>query len=186
MEKVAVGKITAGVTPVIIAGAIVNGKPNFLTLGNYGGLANRPVPLVYISSIKTHYTNVGIKENGYFSINWPSRDLVEKVNYVGSVSGKDIDKSKVFSVFYGSVDKAPLIEECPVNTACKLIQTLDLPRYEVFIGEIMETFVNKDCSEGDKPVHKNINPLVTPLLTRDGAYWELGNEVGQRPQRVAK
>ncbi|MFC2010884.1 flavin reductase family protein [Chloroflexota bacterium] len=174
MEKVMVGKMTVGVTPAVIVGAIVNGKPNFLTLGNYGGISPRPVPLVYISVNKAHYTNAGIKENGYFSVNWPSKNLVQKTDYVGLVSGKDVDKSKVFRVFFGSTDKAPMIEECPVNIVCKLLQTFDLPTQEVFIGEVMETFVNKDCCKDDKPVLENVNPL----LLGGGAYWELGNKAG--------
>jgi flavin reductase (DIM6/NTAB) family NADH-FMN oxidoreductase RutF len=174
MEKVMVGRMTVGATPAVIAGAIVKGNPNFLTLGNYGGISPRPVPIIYISLNKAHYTNAGIKENGYFSINWPSRDLVQKTDYIGLVSGKDVDKSGVFNVFYGSVDQAPMIEECPVNIVCKLLQTVDLPTQEVFIGEVMETFVNKDCCEGERPVLENVNPL----LLGGGSYWELGSKVG--------
>ncbi len=48
---------------------------------------------------KIHYTNKGIRENQVFSINIPSADLVEKVDYCGLVSGKNIDKSQVLSVF---------------------------------------------------------------------------------------
>ena len=174
MQKVMVGKMTVGATPAVIAGAMVNGKPNFLTLGNYGGISPRPVPLVYISVNKAHYTNAGIKENGYFSVNWPSKDLVKETDYAGLVSGKNVDKSKVFTVFYGSIDKAPLIEECPVNIVCKLFQTVDLPTQEIFIGEVVETFVNKDCCEDGKPVLKSVNPL----LLGGGSYWELGNKAG--------
>ncbi len=174
MEKVNVGKMTVGATPAIIAGMIVDGKPNFLTLGNYGGICPRPVPLIYISVNKRHYSNAGIKQHGYFSVNWPSKDQVVKTDYVGLVSGRDVDKSKVFNVFYGSVDKAPLIEECPVNIVCKLIQTVDLPTQEIFIGEVVETFVNKDCCEDNKPVLSKVNPL----LLGGGVYWDLGKKVG--------
>ena len=174
MEKVMVGKMTVGATPAIIAGAMVNGKPNFLTMGNYGGISPRPVPIVYISANKVHYTNAGIKENGYFTINWPTRELVQKTDYIGLVSGRDVDKSGLFKVFFGSVDKAPMIEECPVNIACKVIQTVDLPTQEVFIGEVVETFVNAECCDGEKPVLENISPLMLGL----GFYWELGNKAG--------
>ena len=174
MEKVMVGKVTVGVSPAVIAGAMVNGKPNFLTLGNYGGICPRPVPIVYISVNKAHYTNAGIKETGYFTVNWPSKDLVQKTDYVGLVSGKDVDKAAIFNVFYGAVDSAPMIEECPVNIVCKLQQTVDLPTQEVFIGEVVETYVSKDCCDGEKPVLKDVNPLILG----GGAYWELGEKAG--------
>ena len=130
--------------------------------------------IVYISVNKTHYTNAGIKENGYFSVNIPSKNQVKETDYVGIVSGRDVDKSKVFSAFYGSIDKAPMIVECPVNILCKLINTIDLPRNEVFIGEIIETYVGKEYLVDDKPDLKKINPL----LLAGGKYYELGNPVG--------
>ena len=173
MEKAMIGKMSVGVTPTVIAGALVNGKANYLTLGNYGGISPKP-PVVYISVNKAHYTNAGIKENGYFSVNIPSRDLAQKTDYVGLVSGRDTDKSGVFSSFYGSVAKAPMINECPVNILCKLIQTVDLPTQEVFIGEIVETYVNKECLTNDRPDIKKINPLILA----GGGYWEIGNRAG--------
>ena len=173
MEKVKVGKMSVGASPVIIVGALVNGKANYLALGHTGGMSVNP-PLVYISANKAHYTNAGIKENGYFSVNIPSKDLEQKTDYVGLVSGKDTDKSKVFTTFYGSVDKAPMIEECRVNILCKVINFVDLPNNEVFIGEIVETYVNKDCTADDKPDIKKINPIMLSA----GTYYELGNKAG--------
>ena len=173
MEKVMIGKAAVGATPAVIAGALVNGKPNFLTLGNYGGICPRP-PTVCISVNKAHYTNAGIKENGYFSVNIPSRDLVQKTDYVGLVSGKDTNKAGVFSTFYGSVDKAPMIKECPVNLLVKLTQVVDQPTQEIFIGEVVETYVARECMTNDKPDLKKINPL----LLGGGGYWELGNNAG--------
>jgi flavin reductase (DIM6/NTAB) family NADH-FMN oxidoreductase RutF len=173
LEKVMIGKAAVGATPAIIAGALVNGKPNYLAMGNYGGISPRP-PTVCISVNKAHYTNAGIKENGYFSVNIPSRDLTQKTDYVGLVSGKDTDKSGVFSTFYGSVDKAPMIKECPVNILVKVIQVVDMPTQEIFIGEVVETYVAKEYITNEKPDLKKINPL----LLGGGGYWELGNRVG--------
>jgi flavin reductase (DIM6/NTAB) family NADH-FMN oxidoreductase RutF len=173
MEKVMIGKMTIGASPTVIAGALVNGKVNYLTLGNYGGIFPKP-PTIYISVNKAHYTNAGIRENGYFSVNFPSRDLAQKTDYVGLVSGRDTDKSGVFSSFYGSVAKAPMIQECPANILCKVINIIDMTANEIFIGEIVETYVNKECLTNDRPDIKKINPL----LLGGGGYWELGNRVG--------
>jgi flavin reductase (DIM6/NTAB) family NADH-FMN oxidoreductase RutF len=173
MEKVMVGKRAVGPAPAVIAGAIVNGKPNFLAVGCYGVISPN-LSLIYISIRPERYTNIGIKENGYFSINWPSKDLVKQTDYVGLVSGQNVDKSKIFNVFYGSNEKAPLIEECPINMACKLYQIFNVPTRNIFIGEVLETFVNKDCCENNKPNLKTINPL----LIGTNKYWELGSEIG--------
>jgi hypothetical protein len=42
MEKVNIGDKPVGVSPAVIAGALVNGKPNYLTVGNYGGCVQDP------------------------------------------------------------------------------------------------------------------------------------------------
>ena len=169
MEKTMLGKSQISASAAVIAGALVNGRPNYITLGSFGGMSRNP-PTVYISINKAHYTNAGIKENGYFSVNMPSKELVEKTEYVGRVSGRDADKSGVFKAFYGSNAKAPMIEECPVNILCKLIKTVDLPSNEVFIGEIVETYVTSGCLADGKPDMRKINPLVLA----GGNYCELG------------
>jgi len=173
MGKVNIGKTSAGPTPAVIAGAIVDGKENYLTLGGYGLMSINP-RLVYIAVNKAHYTNAGIRENGYFSVNFPSKSLVQKTDYVGLVSGKDTDKSTVFSSFYGSVRKAPMIEECPLNVLCKVYKTLDLPNNEVFIGEIVETYVNDECLTNGMPDAKKIDPLIL----MGSSYWSLGDAAG--------
>jgi len=173
MEKVKVENRSVSSSAAVIAGALVNGKPNYITLGSYGGMSINP-PIVYVSINKTHYTNAGIKENGYFSVNIPSTSLVKETDYVGIVSGRDADKSKVFTAFYGSARKAPMIEECPLNILVKLTQTLDLARNEVFIGEIEEVYAGKEFLTDGKPDILKINPIILA----GGKYCEIGKAVG--------
>ena len=173
MGKVMIGKERPGAAPIVIAGTLVGGKANYITIGGFGGMSRAP-PMVYITSAKSHYTNAGIMETGYFSVNVPSPDLVQKTDYVGLVSGRDTDKSGVFTSFYGSVDKAPMIRECPVNILCKVFKQVDLPNNDVFIGEILEVYVDSDCMTDGKPDARKINPV----LLGGGLYWELGKVIG--------
>ena len=173
MAKKMMGKAHVGSNPAVIVGALVDGKANYITLGHCGGMSINP-PIVYASCNKVHYTNAGIKENGYFSVNIPSKDLVKETDYVGLVSGKDTDKSGVFTAFYGSIDKAPMIEECPANILCKVINVVDLPNNEVFVGEIVETYVNEECLTDDRTDTSKIGPI----LLADGKYCEVGNPCG--------
>jgi flavin reductase (DIM6/NTAB) family NADH-FMN oxidoreductase RutF len=85
--------------PICIAGSIINGKINYATYGCFGLLSPRPTTYVYIGSVEPHYTNTGIKENGYFSINIPSVEQMQKTDYVGLVSGRDSDKSTFLNHF---------------------------------------------------------------------------------------
>jgi flavin reductase (DIM6/NTAB) family NADH-FMN oxidoreductase RutF len=180
LEKVKVENRSVGVAACVIAGALVNGKPNYITLGSFGGMSIDP-PVVYISINKSHYTNPGVKENGYFSVNIPSGRQAKETDYCGIVSGRDADKSKVFKTFYGNVKKAPMAEECPVNLLCRLIQTVDLPKNEVFIGIIEEAYVSKDCLTDGKPDVAKTNPIVLA----GGKYCEVGKAVGA-PWEIGK
>jgi hypothetical protein len=46
--------------------------------------------------------------------------MINKTDYWGLVSGRKIDKSKIFDVFYAGFEGAPLIKECPVCMAFKV------------------------------------------------------------------
>ena len=59
------------------------------------------------------------------------------------MSGKKTDKSSVFEVFYGDLENAPMIAECPINMECKLYDVYDTPTHDLFIGEIVETYADE-------------------------------------------
>jgi len=63
-------------TPTTIVGALVEGRPNFITIAHIG-IVNHAKPfLLSLSMGKSHYTNAGIKKNKAFSVNIPSEDLL--------------------------------------------------------------------------------------------------------------
>jgi flavin reductase (DIM6/NTAB) family NADH-FMN oxidoreductase RutF len=165
--------------PIILAGALVHGKPNFETLGDVGIMGIKP-PIVYISSGVHHYTNIGILEHGTFSINFPSTSLLTKTDYCGVVSGHEIDKSQLFDLFYGELETAPMIEECPVNLECKVIKEFSILHRQVFIGDVVQTYVNKDLiieSKGRKQIGDmtKLDPIIYAL---DNRYYSIGKPIG--------
>ena len=56
--------------------------------------------------------------------------------------------------------KIPMIEECPINMECKVTKIIEIYDMEVFIGEIIETYVNQDLLTNGFPDTKKINPLI--------------------------
>jgi flavin reductase (DIM6/NTAB) family NADH-FMN oxidoreductase RutF len=54
--------------PTTLADALVNGKPNYITMAHVGIMDPGTVSL---SMSKAHYANAGIKENGTFSVTFP-------------------------------------------------------------------------------------------------------------------
>jgi flavin reductase (DIM6/NTAB) family NADH-FMN oxidoreductase RutF len=164
-------------TPTTIVGALVDGKPNFITIAHIGIVNHAKPYLISISSGKIHYTNAGIKANKAFSVNIPSEALVVETDYVGIVSGKKTDKSGVFDIFYGDVQKAPMIGECPLNMECRLYDTYDTPTHDLFIGEIVETYADEAVlSDGRVDISK-AKPLLFDMSSI--SYWSIGNAVAK-------
>jgi flavin reductase (DIM6/NTAB) family NADH-FMN oxidoreductase RutF len=158
-----------------LVGANVGGKPNYLAVAWFSMVNPKP-PYVMVALNKVHYTNTGIKENGTFSVNIPSAEMAEVTDYCGLVSGSKYDKSKLFETFYGKLKTAPMIKECPFNVECKLIQTVDVPAEELFIGEIIGVYTEERYLSDGVPDIRKINPIVLQMPQKK--YVAVGAEVG--------
>ena len=157
--------------PTVLVGTYIADKPTFETIAHCNMVAINP-PIIIVSSNKTHYTNAGIKENKTFSVNIPQVELIKATDYCGLVSGHKVDKSKVFTVFYGELKTAPMIKESAVNIECTLYQIVELPRNEVFFGEITAGYAEgKYLTEGTPDLRK-----LKPIIYSSGDdYWHLGD-----------
>jgi flavin reductase (DIM6/NTAB) family NADH-FMN oxidoreductase RutF len=178
MNKIKIGnKNYLYPNPVILVGANVNGKPNYLNV-SYCGIVNRVPAMISISLNKSHYTCKGIKENKAFSINIPSLEMLEITDYCGIVSGKEVDKSKFFNTFYGSYENIPMIEECPINMECKVIHELDLGGSNItFIGQVIESYSEEKYLTKGIPNLRKINPILLSIYEFN--YYSVGKEVGK-------
>ena len=155
--------------PTTIVGANVNGRPNYITIAHIGIM---DMGTISLGMGKVHFTNAGIKENGTFSVNIPSVEMVKITDYCGLVSGKSVDKAGLFSNFYGKLETAPMINECAINMECKLIQTVDLPRHDIFIGEIVETYYEEKYMTDKVVDFSKVQPILFTM--NDTGYWKLG------------
>ena len=160
--------------PTTLVGAMVEGKPTFITIAHVGIM---DLGSVSLGMNKMHYTNAGIKESGTFSVNIPTVEMVKETDYCGLVSGKNVDKAALFEVFYGNLKTAPMIEECPINMECRLVQTVDFPRHDIFIGEIVEAYCQERyLTEGIVDFSK-VQPILFAM--NDKSYWKLGERLAR-------
>jgi flavin reductase (DIM6/NTAB) family NADH-FMN oxidoreductase RutF len=165
--------------PIILAGADVQGKPNFATLGDCGIMGIKP-PLVFVSLHREHYTTRGIEENKTFSINIPTTSMLAVTDYCGINSGKNVDKSGLFEVFYGELNTAPMIEECRVNLECRVVKEIGIAHRQIYIGEVAQTymdeaFVTEDESRRAFADLTKLDPIIYGL---DNQYYRLGSVIG--------
>jgi flavin reductase (DIM6/NTAB) family NADH-FMN oxidoreductase RutF len=175
MDKISLGPNFFIPMPVVLVGAQVNGKANFMAVG-WCTRANANPPMIVCGIGNHHHTAKGIAATKTFSVNIPSSDLLEKTDYCGLVSGQSTDKSQVFDVFYGSLTTAPMIRECPVSLECRLVQTVPLPTNSLYIGEIAGAYADGRVIRDHKPDFPEIDPLF--LTMPDNRYWTLGKYAG--------
>ena len=132
------------IAPVVLVGANVNGKPNYMAVGYVNGVNVKPA-IVYVSLNKKNHTPREVIENGTFSINVPSADYVVETDYCGIVSGKNVDKSRVFTTFYGELETAPMIEEFPITCECWFTgQQVEFEMDTVYFVEIIQVYVDEE------------------------------------------
>lgn len=164
--------------PTLLVGANVDGKANFLAVGG-GGVANAEPPMIGVPIRHQRYTLKGIRQNLTFSINTPSIDLVREMDYCGITSGAKVDKVKVcqFKVFYGDLKTAPMIEQCPLNLECKVVQMLNLESHSFVIGQVEGTYITESCLTDDKPDVNQIKPIIFNLEA--GEYIAFGEVIAK-------
>ncbi len=122
-------------------------------------------------------TTLGIQENKTFSINLPSADMMKVTDYIGIVSGDKVDKSKLFDVFYGELESAPMINECTLNMECKVLKILDLSGVNyIIIGEIIENYAREEVLTDGNPDVEKMNPMVFSMF--DNKYFRIGQHLG--------
>jgi flavin reductase (DIM6/NTAB) family NADH-FMN oxidoreductase RutF len=134
--------------PVALVGANVDRRPNYMVVGYIS-----PFDFgrhIFFSLYKKRYTRLGIHQNGTFSVNIPSKSLIEETKICGSKSGRDLNKSTLFETFYGELGTAPMIHECPINMECEVVQILDYYPNEGVIGRVVKSYVNSECIVDEK------------------------------------
>jgi len=122
------------------------GRPNIVTLGECFNVSiNRPV-IVGIAIRTATYSYGLIRSRGEFTVNFPTSDMLEVVDGIGSVSGRDCDKFEEFGLTPMPAHRVapPLIAECPVNLECRVLSEQEVGDHRLFLGEVLVEHVDAD------------------------------------------
>jgi Conserved protein/domain typically associated with flavoprotein oxygenases, DIM6/NTAB family len=176
-EKVEMGKHAPPMAmPVCLVGAMVKGRANFCTVAWFTVLDDEP-PMVAVVLGKGRATKEGIEENGTFSVNIPSEFNVTAVDHCGLNSGREVDKSKVFKVSFGSLRTAPLADECPISAECRLEKIIEFPGTDLVIGEVVQLHVDRRIVSDGKVDVEGLRPLL--YCFPGGPYLSIGPPVAE-------
>jgi len=133
---------------VLVTSVGKTGKPNIITLA-WAMPASINPPLVAISVSPRRHSHMLIEETKQFVVNIPTLDMLDKAVFCGTVSGRNHDKFKETGLtpLSGKKVKAPLIEECVGHLECKLHSQFTAGDHTIFVGEIVDAYVDKEPSQ---------------------------------------
>lgn len=175
MEKKNLGSLLALYPkPMTVIGAEVGGKVNWLVVGHTGIIGH---DRILVSMSKQHYTNRGIKKSKKLSINLVSRSMLPKADYVGSVSGASVDKSKVFAFHFGE-NGTPVIDESPLTMECDVEDIYETDGFDNFICSVVNTYASPEVLGADgKLDYTRLKPVLFEFPTY--SYLATGEVIGK-------
>ena len=161
-------------TPLVVVGAMVNGKPNWLLVGHLGIMGHDHV---MVSLAKAHYTNQGIKENKKLSVNIVDETLLAKADRSGCVSGSKEDKSELFD-FALADGGVPMISQAPVVMECSVEDIYETKGFDNFICTIDNTYAEENVlTEDTKLDYRTLKPVLFEMPTYE--YLRTGDVIGK-------
>jgi flavin reductase (DIM6/NTAB) family NADH-FMN oxidoreductase RutF len=143
----------------ILTCADKNGKTNPITVAWHTPISKKP-PLYGVSIAPSRFSYKLIKESKEFAINFAPYNIVEKIHFCGTKSGRNTDKIKETGLTLSDPKKikTKIIKECFANLECKLYKSIKLGDHTFFVGEVVNTQINKDAFENDILNNKNVKP----------------------------
>lgn len=178
MSKVSVGRfIPFPVVPITVVGVNVNGKANYLPVGFVSGVNVDP-PVVCLGINKHHFSIQGFDENRTFSINIPIAEYIKEVDFCGLGSGKNLDKSAIFSTFYGDLETAPMIQDFPITCECELLEErIEFDMDIVLFGRVKQVFISDFLLLDDGKIDTRLCNLLC-FAGLENKYCLVGDRVG--------
>lgn len=168
-------------TPLVVVGAEVAGKPTYTLAGHVGIIGHE---YITVSLASNHYINQGIKAKGALTVSIVDEAMLERADYVGSVSGFEVDKSTVFES-YPSATGAPVIEEAPVVMECKVMDTYITEGFETFICKLTEVYAKEEVlNDEGKLDYRKLKPVLFEMPTYE--YLRAGEVIGKCRQMKKK
>jgi flavin reductase (DIM6/NTAB) family NADH-FMN oxidoreductase RutF len=134
--------------PVVMVSLGDKSVSNIITVAWVGTVNSEP-PMISISVRRQRYSYDIINKHKTFGVNLVSTDIVERADWCGVKSGKEIDKFKEcnFTKFYGDITGVPLIKESTVNIECEVKEVVSLGSHDMFIGEVVAVYTDASLSD---------------------------------------
>ncbi len=165
--------------PVLVLGSYdSSGRPNLMTAA-WGGICCSDPPSLTVSLRERRYTFQNIMERKAFTVNVPSEEYAAEADYIGMVSGKDVDKFEATGLTEEKAEfvDAPSVKEFPVILECRLSDTHKVGVHTQFIGIIVDIKAEESVlGEDGLPSLDKVRPVIYAPVSY--AYYGTGRFIG--------
>ncbi len=162
--------------PVVLVSTSWRGNHNVMPAAVVSPLSFDP-PLVGLAVHSSRHTHDMIKYSEEFALNIPGQELLHHCQYLGSVSGRDLDKLDLTKLptFRARQVDAPLLEGCVGYIECGVQDAMTTGDHTFFVGKVVAAQVEKEAFGETwllddpelKPLHylgKNFYSLLDGIL----------------------
>lgn len=125
-------------------------KANVMTFSWQTPVNSNDPCLVLLVIYHARYSYDLIKQNRELVINIPGEELLEQTYFVGSVTGKNINKFKESGLtpMPAKVVKPPLIKECAGHLECRVVDIFKMQTNDLLICEVLRAVADADLFDG--------------------------------------
>lgn len=138
-----------------------NGRNNALVVGFVANVSLDPA-MVMVGIVPTRYSHHMVKESGCFVINFPQKSFEKEYNFLGSKSGRDVDKFAALNLRWenGKCVNAPILTDCPVSIECSVVESIMPGTHELFIGKVESVNVDEEYIGADGSIQWDKMDLI--------------------------
>lgn len=134
--------------PVALLSTAWHGAHNVMPAAFVTPLSIDP-PLIGVAVHPARHTHDMIKFSEEFALNIPTRELLHHVQYLGSVTGAELDKFELtrLPTFAARRVNAPLLEGCVGWIECGVEDAYRIGDHTFFVGKVVAVSAEKDAFE---------------------------------------
>jgi flavin reductase (DIM6/NTAB) family NADH-FMN oxidoreductase RutF len=131
--------------PVLLLSTSHKGSANVMTMSWHTMMEFEP-PLVGCVVSEADFSFAALKATRHCVLNIPTVELASQVVACGNSSGRKLDKFEAFGLtpLPAAMVASPLIDECYANLECRVVDTRLMNRYNFFVLEVLEAWVDPD------------------------------------------
>ena len=142
------GLVEPGCVVLVTSGTIKNANVMTFSWQTPVNTANPCLILLAIHHVRYSYEL--IKQNRELVINVPGHEMLEQTHFVGTVTGRNIDKFKEAGLtpIPARLVSPPLIEQCAAHLECRVTDTFKMQTHDLLICEVVRAVADAELFDG--------------------------------------